>query len=123
AEPMLRNNVGEWTQDHDRYNYVTNRNGVLAYWEERVAERTAGESIFTLGMRGIHDSGMVGASTQADRLATWERIFSDQRELLARRPGDGDPTRVPQIFVPYKEVLPDYDAGLRVPDDVTIVWP
>ncbi len=123
AEPMLRNNVGEWTQDHDRYNYVTNRNGVLAYWEDRVAERTAGESIFTLGMRGIHDSGMVGASTQADRLATWERIFSDQRELLARHLGDGDPTRVPQIFVPYKEVLPDYDAGLRVPDDVTIVWP
>ncbi|WP_221030567.1 glycosyl hydrolase 115 family protein [Actomonas aquatica] len=123
AEPMLRNNVGEWTQDHHLYNYVTNREGVLAYWEERVAARTSGESIFTLGMRGIHDSGMMGADTQEERLAVWERIFADQRDLLARHLGDGDPTRIAQIFVPYKEVLPDYNAGLRVPDDVTIVWP
>ncbi len=121
AEPMLRNNVGEWTQDHDLYNYVTNHDGVLAYWEERVAQRTNGESIFTLGMRGIHDSGMMGADTQEARLATWEKIFADQRNLIARYLGD--PTQVPQIFVPYKEVLPDYDAGLQVPDDVTIVWP
>lgn len=124
AEPMLRNNVGEWTpRDPAHYNYVTHREEVLAYWEERVMERTSGESLFTLGMRGIHDTGMVGAATQAERLATWETIFADQRELLARHLGRGDATRVPQIFVPYKEVLPDYDAGLRVPDDVTLVWP
>jgi hypothetical protein len=29
---------------------------------------------------------------------------------------------VAQCFVPYKEVLPIYDAGLKVPDDVTLVW-
>lgn len=121
AEPMLRNNVGEWRGEHHDYNYVTNRDGVLAYWEERIAERTSGESLITLGMRGIHDSGMMGADSQAERLATWERIFADQRDLISRHLGD--PTQVPQIFVPYKEVLPDYDAGLRVPDDVTIVWP
>lgn len=123
AEPMLRNNVGEWTQDPHLYNYVDHPDIVLKYWEDRVAERTSGESLFTLGMRGIHDSGMVGADTQAERLATWEKIFADQRDLLARHLGDGDPTNVAQIFVPYKEVLPDYDAGLQVPDDVTIVWP
>ncbi|MFT3829075.1 MAG: glycosyl hydrolase 115 family protein [Opitutaceae bacterium] len=123
AEPMLRNNVGEWTQDKDLYNYATNRAGVLAYWEERVKQRTAGESLFTLGMRGIHDSPIVGFPDQAARIPALERIVADQRALLARHLGHGDPTRVAQIFCPYKEVLADYEAGLRVPDDVTIVWP
>ena len=123
AEPMLRNNVGEWKEDHKLYNYVTNRDGVLAYWEQRVKERTLGESLFTLGMRGIHDSPIVGPKDQKERIQTLEKIFSDQRELLARYLGNGDPARVGQIFCPYKEVLEDYLAGLKVPEDVTIVYP
>ncbi|MEY3895381.1 MAG: hypothetical protein RLZZ214_900, partial [Verrucomicrobiota bacterium] len=78
---------------------------------------------FTIGMRGIHDSAIVGPKTQPERIATVERIFADQRGLLAKYLGKGNPTRVGQIFVPYKEVLDDYDAGLKVPDDVPIVWP
>jgi hypothetical protein len=122
AEPMLRNNVREWTAPKDDYNYVDNRDGVRAYWEQRVAANARCESIFTLGMRGIHDSAMVGPKTDAERIATLERIFADQRALLARHVS---PTveRVPQIFCAYKEVLDLYRQGLRVPDDVTLVWP
>ena len=123
AEPMLRNNVGEWTAPKDDYNYVTNSSGVLAYWEQRVKERTSGESLFTLGMRGIHDSAIVGPKNQAERIATVEKIIADQRSLLARHLGNGDASRIGQIFVPYKEVLEDYNAGLRIPDDVPLVWP
>jgi len=123
AEPMLRNNVGEWTADKDLYNYIANPSGVLGYWEQRVKERRSGESLFTLGMRGIHDSAIVGPKNQAERISTLVEIFGKQRDMLARHLGDGDPTRVAQIFVPYKEVLEDYDAGLPVPDDVALVWP
>lgn len=123
AEPMLRNNVNEWKQDGKLFNYLTNRTGVLAYWEQRVKERTNGESLFTLGMRGIHDSPIIGPKTQKERIATLEQIFTDQRDLLAKYLGNGDPTRVGQLFCPYKEVLDDYNAGLRVPEDVPIVWP
>ena len=123
AEPMLRNNVGEWTGDKKLYNYIINRDGVHAYWEQRVKERASGESLFTLGMRGIHDSPIMGPKTQAERIATLEKIFADQRDLLARHLGKGDPTRVAQLFCPYKEVLDDYNAGLRVPADVTLLWP
>jgi len=123
AEPMLRNNVNEWKQDAKLFNYLTNRTGVLAYWEQRVMERTNGESLFTIGMRGIHDSPIVGPKNQRERIATLEKIFTDQRDLLAKHLGKGDSTRVGQIFCPYKEVLDDYNADLRVPDDVPIVWP
>ena len=123
AEPMLRNNVGEWTAPPHDYNYVTNREGVLRYWEERVQQRTSGESLFTLGMRGIHDSPIVGPKDQKERIQTLEEIFAVQRGMLARHLGAGDPAGVGQVFCPYKEVLADYLAGLRVPEDVTIVYP
>lgn len=123
AEPMLRNNVGEWTAPKEAYNYLTHRDTVLSYWEQRVKERASGESLFTLGMRGIHDSAIVGPKTRPERISTVEHIIADQRALLALHLGQGDPARIGQIFVPYKEVLEDYNAGLKIPDDVALVWP
>lgn len=119
AEPMLRNNVGEWTAPPDDFNYVTNAPGVLRYWEERVASHARYESIWTLGMRGIHDSGMVGPETLDDRRATLDRIIADQRAMLDR----AGIAKAPQVFTPYKEVLDLYRAGLKIPDDVTLMWP
>ena len=122
AEPMLRNNVGEWKEDKKLYDYTRNPEGVRRYWEERVRENGPFENLYTLGMRGIHDSPIQGPKTQGERIRLLEEIFAEQRAMLARhvRP---DPARVPQIFNPYKEVLADYRAGLKVPDDVTVVYP
>jgi hypothetical protein len=122
AEPMLRDNVTEWTAPPERYNYLTNPRGVLKYWETRLRENGRFENIYTLGMRGIHDSAMVGPKTDAERIRALEQIFADQRRLLAKRVNP-DLTQVPQAFTPYKEVLDLYRAGLQVPDDVTLVWP
>ena len=73
-------------------------------------------------MRGIHDSGMVGAKDMGTKVRRMEEIFAAQRDLLAKyvKP---EVTAVPQVLIPYKEVLEIYRAGLRVPDDVTLVWP
>jgi len=122
AEPMLRNNVGEWTENKDDYNFVTNPGGVTDYWEQRVKENGRYENIYTIGMRGIHDSPILGTKGQADRIPLLEKIFAVQRSLLGRYVGP-NVEAIPQIFCPYKEVLADYQAGLKVPDDVTIVFP
>jgi hypothetical protein len=122
AEPMLRNNVGEWTADSHAYDYGKNPDGVRAYWEERVRGNAGYESIWTLGMRGIHDSGIQGADDMPTRRKFLETIIVDQRAMLARHVApQGE--RVPQVFTPYKEVLDIYRAGLAVPDDVTLMWP
>lgn len=114
AEPMLRNNVSEWKAPPEAYNYHSNRSGVLDYWKERVATNGGYENLYTLGMRGIHDSGMHGPRTDLERIRLLEQIFADQRALLGQ---------APQQFCAYKEVLGLYRLGLKVPDDVTIVWP
>jgi hypothetical protein len=122
AEPMLRNNVGEWTADPKDYNYVSNREGVRRYWEQRVRENARYENLYTLGMRGIHDSTMQGPRTDAERIRVLQQVFADQRALLAQHVNP-KLEQVPQVFVAYKEVLGLYRQGLKVPDDVTIVWP
>jgi Glycosyl hydrolase family 115 len=120
AEPLLRNNVSEWKAPHEQYNYATHAGQVRDYWAERLKTNGRFESLFTLGMRGIHDSGMQGGATVAEKQALLNGLLADQRELLKRHVGD--PATLPQIFVPYKEVLPLL-PGLALPDDVTLVWP
>ena len=122
AEPMLRNNVDEW--DHDRYgdyNYQTNADTILNYWRGRVRETRADNYLYTVGMRGIHDSGMEGDATVEERVALLDTIINEQRRMLAEEKGV-PATEVPQLFVAYKEVLDLYDAGLEVPEDVTLMW-
>ncbi len=48
------------------------------------------------------------------------QIITDQRRILAEEVGAA---AAPQIFIPYKEVLDLYNAGVRVPEDITLVWP
>ena len=123
AEPMMRNNVREWRQQQDgEFNYFTNRDRMLAYWQRRVDEVKDDENIYSLGVRGVHDSPMEGArSTQQARDAVAE-VMGLQRRMLAR--STGKPVgEIPQALTLYKEVLDLYQAGLQVPGDATIVWP
>jgi hypothetical protein len=122
AEPMLRNNVGEWKLPHEQYNYLTHRDLVYSYWQERMQTNGKFENIYTLGMRGIHDSLMQGPTTDAERIKLLETIFTDQRELITPH-AQKSSEKIPQMFCAYKEVLGLYRQGLQVPDDVTIVWP
>lgn len=48
-------------------------------------------------------------------------MLKDQRDLLTKYVNK-DVTQVPQVFIPYKEVLDVYHAGLQVPDEVTLMW-
>ncbi|WP_200975815.1 glycosyl hydrolase 115 family protein [Echinicola sp. 20G] len=123
AEPMLRNNVDEWNHDeHGDFNYFTNRNTVYNYWDERVKESKGLEAIYTVGMRGVHDSGMEGAKSTEEAVKNLGKVIADQRKMLSNHIAK-DVVKVPQAFTAYKEVLGIYDAGLDLPEDITLVWP
>lgn len=122
AEPMLRNNVDEWKEkEMGQFNYVTNRNNVLKYWEDRVKESKNVDAIYSIGMRGVHDSKMEGVKTNKEGAELLKQIIKDQRKLFETHINP-DATKVPQAFTVYKEVLELYDEGLQVPEDITLVW-
>ncbi|MCW3110808.1 MAG: hypothetical protein JWQ09_5314 [Segetibacter sp.] len=123
AEPMLRNNVGEWdekTMGH--FNYLTNKDRIYKYWEDRVKESSDINAIYTMGMRGVHDGQMEGIKDLKEAVPIVEGIIQEERDLLAKY-SKKDITAIPQVLTVYKEVLDIYDNGLKVPEDITLVWP
>ena len=122
CEPLLRNNVDEWdVKERGAFNYRTNRESVHKYWIERLQEvRHSKDNMFTIGMRGIHDSSMEGYKTEQEKFDGLQQVINDQQELL--RKYIGEPSKQMQVFVPYKEVLQLYEKGLKVPDYVTLMW-
>ncbi len=128
CEQMLRDNEYEWGKTGDKFGghgnddwvWKSNKDMIKRYWAERVGESRGKNAIYTLGMRGVHDTGINGYSSTAERVAALTEIIAYQRQLLAD--SIGDPTTIPQIFIPYKEVLDCYNAGLKVPEDVTLMW-
>ena len=122
CEPMVCNAAGEWERRGEgAYDYVNNSKEVYKFWEERVKEVAGQDNIYTLGMRGVHDGKMQGAKTVAEQKAVLERVLKDQRGMLAKYVNK-DVEKVPQAFIPYKEVLDIYHAGLEVPEEVTLIW-
>lgn len=122
CEPLMRNNVGEWKEsERGAYNYVTNRESVIGYWTERLKEAGKYENMYTIGMRGVHDGHMEGVNTMEEKVTALQAVIDDQRRLLASHV-NSDVTSIPQVFVPYKEVLEIMDNGLVVPEDVTLMW-
>ncbi len=119
-EPMLRAQK-EWDRGPGRkygnWNYTnTNQQPVLQqFWREGIRRNKQFESIITMGLRAENDSGMpIGRNLT-------EQIIGVQRNILAEEMNP-DLTKVPQLWCLYKEVQDFYREGLRVPDDLTLLW-
>lgn len=124
-EPMLRDTSEYDPKKLGPYNYWTNRQNIYDFWRDRVRENSKFENIYTIGMRGPTDGEILApkGATLADKVKELQDfIIPDQRKILGEELKT-DPATVPQTFVPYKEALVQYQAGLQVPDDVTLVWP
>ncbi|MCM4157253.1 glycosyl hydrolase 115 family protein [Gramella sp. AN32] len=122
AEPMLRNNVDEWNKDSlGSFNYISNKENVNNYWEERVKETSNLDALYTVGMRGIHDSGMEGVESTEEAAEVLSNVIKNQRNLLKKYHQEYI-TEIPQAFTVYKEVLELYDSGMELPEDITIIW-
>lgn len=122
CEPLLFNNVTEWFKDSmGEWNYMTNKEGINKVLDKRIGENSPYENFYTLAMRGIHDAGLVGVPKNKE-VSLIEEVLNDQRSILGKhinQPIDS----IPQLFVPYKEVMDIYERGLKVPEYATLVWP
>lgn len=122
CEPMMRNTNAEWRHAGTGvYDFVNNRENVLKFWEERVRELAGADNIYTLGIRGVHDSRMLGATTLQEQKNALTEVIAAQRKMIAELVNP-NVEEVSQVFIPYKEVLDVYRLGLQVPEDVTLMW-
>ncbi len=139
CDMLMRSNNREWHPWITRKGYTDavydysiegrNREILQEYWQESVEQNKDFEVCYTLGMRGIHDSGFETDALKKKKnqpeeelrrakIQLLERIIHDQRGILEKTLSD----KPMMTFIPYKEVLELYDNGLQVPEDMTLVW-
>ncbi|RAK57409.1 glycosyl hydrolase 115 family protein [Phenylobacterium deserti] len=127
-EPLTRAH-DEWHRNKEggvtggKWDYSTNAENLRTFWRggmERMMSKPGPggyEAVVTVGMRGDGDEAMAeGTATQL-----LETIVADQRKIIAEvtgKPAD----QTPQIWALYKEVQDYYDHGMKVPDDVTLLF-
>src|SRR6516164_1823115 len=116
-EPMLRAQQ-EWKRHgKGHWDYSTNGAELREFWTEGIERNKDYESIITLAMRGDGDLPMSAESN----IRLLEEIVADQRKILASKMNP-DLDKIPQVWALYKEVQEYYEKGMRVPDDVTLLW-
>ena len=136
CDMLMRSNNREWYPWLRKKGYTDavydfslpgrNREILKEYWRESIEQNRDFEVSYTLGMRGIHDSGFevralegkTGRELLEAKIALLDSVIRTQEELLRENLGK----ETLKTFVPYKEVLELYDNGLEVPEDLTLIW-
>ncbi|KAI0758973.1 hypothetical protein C8Q74DRAFT_277496 [Fomes fomentarius] len=118
-EPFMRSLPNEWTLfGKGKWDYAGNQENVYTFWKEGIERAKPYENVITIGMRGNGDLPL----SEDQNIELMEKIVNDQRTLLEDVFNTSDVSSVPQVWTLYKEVQQYYDDGLRVPDDVILMW-
>ena len=130
-EPMARNHQ-EWARNRKTYgewDYTTNQKVIDNFFREGMKRAKDTEDLITIGMRGDGDTAMGAKEGHDDEfvpddaatIRLLEGIIANQRKIIKEETGKPANKRQ-QVWALYKEVQRYYDLGLKVPDDVIILF-
>ncbi len=121
-EPMTRAQQ-EWDRRYyttiGHWNYNKHPDTMESFWREGVRRNKNYENMVTLGLRGANDSEMAGDIKS--NIAMVENIVHKQQKIIGEEMNP-DITKVPQSWCLYKEIMDYYNEGMKVPDNITLLW-
>jgi hypothetical protein len=121
-EPMIRSQQ-EWDRRYfntlGHWNYNAHPDTLYNFWREGVRRNKNFESVITMGLRGANDSEIGG--DMKSNIAMVENIVTKQQQII-REEMNHDLSKVPQTWCLYKEIMDYYNEGMRVPDNITLLW-
>jgi len=109
-EPCMRNGEeygllrGKDSIYGDAWDYITNKDGILKFWEDGLKRNGKFENIITMGMRGERDTPILGKDkTLEDNINLLREILKNQNRLIKENIND-KLNEVNRIFVLFTEV-------------------
>lgn len=111
-----------WTKEQSillkgPWNWDTNEKNVYEFMKEGAKRSKPYESIYTMGVRGLGDvtSPTITAKSLGEIVQAEQQILSEVFNMT-------NISSIPQMWCLYKEVGRYFEDGLRVPDDITLLW-
>lgn len=99
----------------NEWNFYTNRDGLLRYWDEALLRNSKYETMITIGMRGERDSSMLGDhSSLGQNIDLLKDIITEQNKLIRKNVNE-DLSKVPRLLALYKEVEGYYYGDENTP--------
>lgn len=98
------------------WDWRSNKANVQTFMQEGVTRSKNWSTVYTLGMRGSGDAASATLTSSA-----LEEVIQWQQSALTKTLGR-DLSTIPQAWVMYKEVPGYWQNGMKVSDDVTLLW-
>lgn len=120
-EPMMRAHK-EYTTRREEigpWDFAKNPEQINKFFTQGIERAHSYENIITIGMRGDGDVAM-GSGNDIDNMKTLTKVIESQRNIISKV-YNKKASEVPQLWAIFTEVQRYYDAGFRVPDDVTLL--
>ncbi|MBQ7364359.1 MAG: glycosyl hydrolase 115 family protein, partial [Clostridia bacterium] len=136
-EPWCIKNQGKYNLTkinnswRDSYDYTVNAEAMNAYWEDRVAANYRFENIYTIGLRGLHDSEILCSAltdkSWEGKAAVVQQAVEAQLAILEKYEDiyeneTGVRREFATCFCPYKEAAEYYKYDLSLPEDCIILY-
>jgi hypothetical protein len=99
------------------WDYSKNKTVLDEFWTTGIQRSKNWEKIVTIAMRGDGDEAM----SEGTNISLLENIVKEQRRIIEKETGKSA-NKTPQVWALYKEVQDYYDQGMRVPDDVILLF-
>jgi hypothetical protein len=99
------------------WDYARNKTVLDEFWKGGIERSKNWEKLVTIGMRGDGDEAM----SEGTNISLLENIVKEQRKIIAEVTHK-KAEQTPQVWALYKEVQDYYDQGMRVPDDVILLF-
>ena len=65
----------------DAWDFISNREGIIRFWEDGLKRNKDFEEVITMGMRGERDTAIMGNATIAENIALLKDIIKTQNDL------------------------------------------
>lgn len=134
-EPCMRNGEeysllrGKDSIYGDAWNFRTNREGILRFWEDGLKRNGKLENVITMGMRGEQDTKILGEdATLSDNIELLRDVLREQNRLIKENVHE-DLSQVSRVLVLFTEVESFFYGDEKTPglmgdkelDDVTLM--
>ena len=113
----------------DAWDFISNREGIINFWEDGLKRNARFENVITMGMRGERDTAIMANASLEENIALLKDIIKTQNGLIKKHINE-DLTKVPRQIVLFTEVEKFYYGDENTPgliddpemDGITVVF-